>query len=72
MECERNGVFVEEMHVDHNNALCKACAVRYICGGGCKANALHASGDHRDRDSHCAFLRATIVSDLFQSYGAPE
>ena len=72
MECDRNRVFVHDMHVDNNNALCKACAVRYLCGGGCKANALHASGDHRDRDSHCAFLRATIVSDLFQSYGAPE
>ena len=69
MECERNRVFVKEMHVDNNNELCKTCSVRYICGGGCKANALHASGDHHDRDSHCSFLRATIVSDLFHSYG---
>jgi radical SAM protein with 4Fe4S-binding SPASM domain len=69
MQCDKNKIFVKEMHVDHNNEFCKKCSVRYLCGGGCKANAMHASGDHHGRDSLCSFLKSNIVSDLFQSYG---
>jgi radical SAM protein with 4Fe4S-binding SPASM domain len=69
MRCEQNSIFVKEMHVDNNNAVCKNCSVRYLCGGGCKANTLHATGDFHGRDSLCSFLKADIVSDLFQSYG---
>ncbi len=60
--------FVEDMHVDNNNQFCASCAVRYLCGGGCKANALHESGDFHGRDSLCDYLKAEIVSDLFLGY----
>lgn len=65
----KNMSFVEDMHVDRNNDFCAACAVRYLCGGGCKANALHESGDFHGRDSLCTYLKAEVVSDLFLGYG---
>lgn len=68
MTRNRSLAFVEDMHVDRNNEFCAACAVRYLCGGGCKANALHESGDFHGRDSLCAYLKAEIVSDLFLGY----
>ncbi len=38
MQGEKNKIFVKEMHVDHNNEFCRSCAVRYLCGGGCKVS----------------------------------
>jgi radical SAM protein with 4Fe4S-binding SPASM domain len=43
---KRNREYVASMDVEANNSICAACEVRFLCGGGCKANALHSSGDH--------------------------
>ena len=60
--------YVKSMHVDHNNPHCAQCSVRYLCGGGCKANALHESGDHRGREQMCGYLQANLLNNLFDSY----
>jgi radical SAM protein with 4Fe4S-binding SPASM domain len=58
--------YVRSMDVEHNNTICKNCEVRFLCGGGCHANTLHATGDHRGVDSFCSFLKKTIYDNLFQ------
>jgi radical SAM protein with 4Fe4S-binding SPASM domain len=65
----RNREYVASMDVEANNSICAACEVRFLCGGGCKANALHSSGDHRGVDRYCGYLKTTIVDDLFRSCG---
>jgi radical SAM protein with 4Fe4S-binding SPASM domain len=62
--------YVESMDVLNNNPICRECEVRFLCGGGCKANALHATGDYRGVDLYCGFLKNTILDNLFTSAGA--
>jgi radical SAM protein with 4Fe4S-binding SPASM domain len=59
--------YVQSMDVLHNNSICRECEVRFLCGGGCKANALHSTGDYRGIDLYCGFLKETIVDNLFLS-----
>ena len=65
----RNREYVASMDVEANNSVCAQCAIRFLCGGGCKANALHSSGDHHGVDRYCGYLKSTIGDDLFQSCG---
>ncbi len=37
---------------------CSSCDVRHLCGGGCRARALMATGDLRGRDPYCELSRA--------------
>ncbi|WP_445520816.1 SPASM domain-containing protein [Streptomyces sp. NEAU-174] len=66
---ERNRAYVETMDVEANNDVCRSCEVRFLCGGGCKANTLHSIGDHRGVDLYCGYLRTTITDELFRSCG---
>lgn len=66
---DRNHDYVVAMDVEANNDVCRSCEVRFLCGGGCKANALHAGGDFRAVDSYCSYLKSTIVEELFGSCG---
>ena len=61
--------YVESMDVEANNSICSTCEVRFLCGGGCKANALHATGDHHGVDLYCSYLKESIVDQLFNSCG---
>lgn len=36
---------------------CGECRFEYICGGGCRARSLYATGSLRSRDSYCAMIR---------------
>lgn len=51
--------------VESNNKHCSSCAIRLVCGGGCKANTLHATGSMFGPDSHCSYLRETITDQMF-------
>lgn len=57
--------FVGEMDVTRNNPICSTCSVRYLCGGGCKANTLAATGDWHDVDLWCTYQKQSIFDDLF-------
>ena len=35
---------------------CADCRYEYICGGGCRARSLYATGNLRSRDSYCAMI----------------
>jgi radical SAM protein with 4Fe4S-binding SPASM domain len=59
--------YVRSMDVMHNNPECAACEVRFLCGGGCHANTLHAMGDYRGADTFCSYLKRVIYDDLFAS-----
>jgi radical SAM protein with 4Fe4S-binding SPASM domain len=68
---ERLRQYVHSMNVLHNNSICAACEMRFLCGGGCKANALHASGDYRGVDLYCSFIKESIVDELFAAADTP-
>jgi radical SAM protein with 4Fe4S-binding SPASM domain len=57
--------YVGAMDVEANNPECRSCEVRLLCGGGCHANALHATGDYRGVDTFCSFIKRSIYDDLF-------
>jgi radical SAM protein with 4Fe4S-binding SPASM domain len=59
--------YVRSMDVTQNNPACAACAVRYLCGGGCHANTLHSTGDYHGVDTFCSYLKQVIYDDLFAS-----
>jgi radical SAM protein with 4Fe4S-binding SPASM domain len=64
--------FVGEMDVTRNNPICSTCSVRYLCGGGCKANTLAATGDWHGVDLWCTYQKKSIFDDLFAGVrGAP-
>lgn len=65
----RNETYVEAMDVEANNDVCRTCEVRFLCGGGCKANTLHSIGDYRGVDRYCSYIRTTIIDELFRSCG---
>jgi radical SAM protein with 4Fe4S-binding SPASM domain len=66
---EANHSYVDAMDVEANNDICRSCEVRFLCGGGCKANSLHSTGDFRGVDRYCSYLKASIYDDLFRSVG---
>lgn len=43
---------------------CKDCAVRFVCAGGCMANAYFRSGDINDLDPLCMFYKTIFTSYL--------
>jgi radical SAM protein with 4Fe4S-binding SPASM domain len=57
--------YIHSMDVEHNNPECKKCEVRFLCGGGCHANNLHATGSHRGADIYCSYLKRIIYDELF-------
>lgn len=57
--------YVQSMDVEHNNPECSKCEVRFLCGGGCHANNLHATGSHRGTDIYCSYLKRLIYDELF-------
>jgi radical SAM protein with 4Fe4S-binding SPASM domain len=61
--------YVKSMDVEENNSICRSCEVRFLCAGGCKANALHATGDHQGVDLYCSYLKESIIDQLFNSCG---
>lgn len=62
---ERNRAFAQSMDVEQNNPVCKECELRFLCGGGCHANTLHATGDHHGVDTFCSYQRKIIYDSLF-------
>jgi radical SAM protein with 4Fe4S-binding SPASM domain len=66
---DRNRDYVDTMDVEANNDICRSCEVRFLCGGGCKANTLHSTGDFRGVDRYCSYLKASIFDELFRSCG---
>jgi radical SAM protein with 4Fe4S-binding SPASM domain len=56
--------YVTSMDVDSNNSVCAECEVRYLCGGGCKANAMASTGDYHGVDMWCNYLKETIFDSL--------
>jgi radical SAM protein with 4Fe4S-binding SPASM domain len=64
--------YVRSMDIAHNNSICSGCEMRYLCGGGCKANTLHATGDFRGVDLYCSFIKRSIVESLFDAVEDPE
>lgn len=61
----RNYEYSREMDVEYNNPRCGSCDFRYLCGGGCKANPLHAKGDFRGSDTYCSFIRNNLLNGMF-------
>ena len=59
--------YVKSMDVEENNSICRSCEVRFLCAGGCKANALHSTGDHHGVDLYCSYLKESIIDQLFDS-----
>jgi radical SAM protein with 4Fe4S-binding SPASM domain len=57
--------YIWSMDVEHNNPECQKCEVRFLCGGGCHANNLHATGSHRGVDIYCSYLKRIIYDELF-------
>ncbi|WP_251212741.1 radical SAM/SPASM domain-containing protein [Adlercreutzia murintestinalis] len=47
---------LERFHVDAVDE-CRACEIKYLCGGGCRARAYHATGSLRGRDPYCALMK---------------
>jgi radical SAM protein with 4Fe4S-binding SPASM domain len=60
-----NYEYSRKMDVEYNNPRCGSCDFRYLCGGGCKANPLHAHGDFQLSDTYCSFIRNNLVNGMF-------
>ncbi|WP_157219119.1 radical SAM/SPASM domain-containing protein [Flavisphingomonas formosensis] len=67
---DTNRTFSQAMDVEENNERCGSCDFRYLCGGGCKANPLHAHGDFRRSDTYCSFIRNNLLDGMFAEVGA--
>ena len=48
-------------------AKCSACAVRYLCGGACRARDLFEVGSEELVGEFCAYEREALLSGIFQS-----
>lgn len=59
--------YVKSMDVRNNNPFCAACEMRLLCAGGCKANTLHSTGNHKGRDLYCSFIKRSIVDNMIDS-----
>lgn len=59
--------FIDTMDIDNNNPVCRKCDVRFLCGDGCKGNALARSGDHHGADIYCKYIKDNIVDQLVQA-----
>jgi radical SAM protein with 4Fe4S-binding SPASM domain len=58
--------YVQSMDVERNNPTCKACEVRFLCGGGCHGNTLYSIGDFHGPDACCSFLKNKFLDNLFR------
>lgn len=59
--------FARSMDVEENNPVCRECELRFLCGGGCHANTLHATGDHHGVDTFCSYQKKIVYDALFAS-----
>lgn len=48
-------------------AKCSACAVRYVCGGACRARDLFEVGSEELVGEFCAYEREALLSGIFES-----
>jgi radical SAM protein with 4Fe4S-binding SPASM domain len=47
---------------------CRTCDLRYICGGGCRANAFWRTYDIQSRDPWCKVIKAWLISAMLTTY----
>ncbi len=57
---------LREISVD-TLAKCSACAVRYLCGGACRARDLFEVGSEELVGEFCAYEREALLSGIFES-----
>lgn len=62
---ERSHDIFRAVPVDTMNP-CKKCALRYLCGGSCRATAYHEKGRLDVNTSDCNFLKEVIVNTLWE------
>ena len=47
---------------------CKSCAIRYICGGACRARAFHEKGNIMVSGDFCEYEKSAFVNGIFDLY----
>ena len=57
---------MREISVD-TLAKCSSCAVRYLCGGACRARDLFETGSEELVGEFCAYERESLLSGIFES-----
>jgi sulfatase maturation enzyme AslB (radical SAM superfamily) len=46
---------------------CSTCAVRYLCGGACRARDLFETGSEELVGEFCAYEREALLNGIFES-----
>jgi len=46
---------------------CRDCAIKYICGGGCRARAFYSEGSIEKNDNFCDYERSAYIKSIFDS-----
>ena len=64
LKSTKNQEFLEQISVNNSRSACRKCAVRYICGGGCKANAYAGYGSLLRVRFLCEYIFATSIDSL--------
>jgi radical SAM protein with 4Fe4S-binding SPASM domain len=57
---------MREISVD-TLAKCSTCAVRYLCGGACRARDLFETGSEQTVGEFCAYEREALLNGIFES-----
>lgn len=57
--------FADQFHVDRISS-CENCEIKYICGGGCRANALVATQHLDGKDPYCEVRKKAIYQAMWQ------
>jgi radical SAM protein with 4Fe4S-binding SPASM domain len=47
---------------------CKSCAIRYICGGACRARAFHEKGNIMVSGDFCEYEKSAFINGIFDLY----
>ncbi|HAM51100.1 MAG TPA: hypothetical protein DCP92_10570 [Nitrospiraceae bacterium] len=45
---------------------CRSCAIRFICGGACRARAFYEMGDIGHSDKFCEYEKLAFINGLFE------
>ena len=47
---------------------CSTCAIKYICGGACRARSFHEGGDIMSSSPFCEYEKEAFIDGIIEIY----
>lgn len=66
----KNLEFAKKLSVDNLSEECRACKLKYFCGGGCRACAM-VTGNVRGMDGDCKYYKESIMKSMWYFRNVP-